>query len=281
LPPRPEDANKGTFGKVLVVGGSRRFVGAPRLAAEAAYRAGAGLVTVAATPELQALTASALPEVTWILVPADDEGMAREAVLTLRNEWQNFSAAVIGPGMGDRESTAAFTWAGLPDAAEVAQGVVIDADTLNVLAAMPDGPERVPANAIMTPHPGEMARLLGRTIAEVQAERLRAANDCARKYGCVAVLKGAHTAIAGPDGRGALSPFANPLLSSAGSGDVLAGIIAGYLAQGLAPFEAACAGVYVHGAAGEALREEYGEGGLLAHELSDRVPRIVRELKQA
>jgi NAD(P)H-hydrate epimerase len=281
LPSRPEDSNKGTFGKVLVVGGSQRYVGAPRLAAEAAYRAGAGLVTIAGTPLLQALTAPALPEVTWLPVPTNDDGMAREAVLALRNEWSGFSAAVIGPGMGSRESTAAFTWAALPDAAEVAQGLVIDADALNVLAAMPDGPERVPANAIMTPHPGEMARLLGRTVAEVQAERLRAANDCARKYGCVAVLKGAHTAIAAPDGRGALSPFANPLLSSAGSGDVLAGIIAGYLAQGLAPFEAACAGVYVHGAAGEALREEYGEGGLLAHELSDRLPRIVRELKQA
>jgi NAD(P)H-hydrate epimerase len=122
--------------------------------------------------------------------------------------------------------------------------------------------------------------LLGTTVAEVQAERLQTARDCATNYGCVVVLKGAHSVIADASGRAALSPFANPLLASAGSGDVLAGVIAGYLAQGLSPFDAACAGVYVHGAAGESLREEYGESGLLAHELSDRLPRVVRELKQ-
>jgi NAD(P)H-hydrate epimerase len=183
--------------------------------------------------------------------------------------------------MGNTESTAAFVWAALADtAADVARGVVVDADALNALAAMADGPERVPPHAILTPHPGEMARLLGRTTAEIQAERLQAARDCAEKYGCVIVLKGAHSVIADLAGRAALSPFANPLLASAGSGDVLAGIIGGYLAQGLTPFDAACAGVYVHGAAGESLREEYGESGLLAHELADRLPRIVRELKQ-
>jgi NAD(P)H-hydrate epimerase len=281
LPARPEDSNKGTFGRVLVVGGSNRFVGAPRLAAEGAYRVGAGLVTIGTTLDVMGLTAPALPEVTWIALDDDDDGIAREAVLTLRPEWPAFDAAVIGPGMGNSESTAAFVWAALADvAADLPRGVVVDADGLNALAAMPDGPERVPSNAVLTPHPGEMARMLGISVAAVQGDRLQTARDCATKYGCAVVLKGAHSVIAGASGEAALSPFANPLLATAGSGDVLAGVIGGYLAQGLAPFDAACAGVYVHGAAGESLRAEYGESGLLAHELSDRIPRIVRELKQ-
>jgi NAD(P)H-hydrate epimerase len=281
VPRRPDDANKGTFGKVLVVGGSERYQGAPRLAAAGAYRAGAGLVTIAAGRERIAALAAGIPEATFLPLEETGGSIARAAVLALRNTWPDYRAAVVGPGMGDSEDTAAFTWAALADiGTDIAGGVVVDADALNAIARMSDGPERVPANAILTPHPGEMARLLDTTVQVVQARRLQAAQECAAKYGCTVVLKGAHSVIATVDGRSALSPFANPLMATAGAGDVLAGIIAGYLAQGAGAFEAACLGVYLHGAAGESLREEYGEAGLLAGELAARLPRVVREIQQ-
>jgi NAD(P)H-hydrate epimerase len=281
LPRRPEDANKGTFGKVLVVGGSARYVSAPALAAAGAYRAGAGLVTIACPAPLVPALAPGLAEATWLPQAASPTGgLPGEAALTLRQEWANYETAIIGPGMGNDEGTRALTWALLADvAADLPRGCVIDADALNALAAFTEGRSRVPANAVLTPHPGEMARLLGTTVAGVQSRRMEAALEAATAFGCTVVLKGAHSVIAHPDGRRSLSPFANPLMATAGTGDVLAGMIAAYLAQGLDPFEAACLGVYLHAAAGESLRQEYGEAGLLAHELAARLPRVVKDLR--
>jgi ADP-dependent NAD(P)H-hydrate dehydratase / NAD(P)H-hydrate epimerase len=281
LPPRPEDGNKGTFGKLLIVGGSRRFVGAPALAATAAYRAGAGLVTIACPDSLVAALAPGIAEATWLpLPPSETGGLQGEAAIALRSEWPGYEAAVFGPGMGNDDDTRALTWAALADiAADLPNGAVFDADALNALATMADAAERMPAKAVLTPHPGEMARLMGTTVAEVQANRLATARAAARRFGCTIVLKGAHTVVAAADGRAGLSPFANPLLATAGSGDVLAGVIGGYLAQGMEPFEAACLGAYVHAATGEAIREEYGDSGLLASELSARLPKVVKELR--
>ena len=279
LPPRPEGANKGTFGKVLVVGGSRRYVGAPGLAAAGAYRAGAGLVTIACPAGIQAALAAGLAEATWLPQAETSEGgLAGESALALRSEWATFEAAVLGPGTGNSEATRALTWAVLPDLADLAGGAVIDADALNALATMPDGARRLPPRAVLTPHPGEMARLLGIPVADVQSRRLPVAREAADRFGCVVVLKGAHSVVAAPGGRTALSPFANPLLATAGSGDVLAGMIAGYLAQGLDPFEAAALGVYLHAATGEALRGEYGVSGLLAGEIAAKLPSVVKEI---
>ena len=279
LPKRPDDANKGTFGNVLVVGGSRQYIGAVQLAAIAAYRAGAGLVRVAAPEGVVDRLAGAAREVTWLpQPPAEDGGLRGESAIGLRNVWQSFSSAVIGPGLGVSSDTRGLVWAALPDLADLEFGAVIDADALNAIASMPDGPERVTANAILTPHPGELARLMGTTVADVQARRLAIAGEAAAKYGCTVVLKGAHSVVAAADGRTSLSPFANPLLATAGSGDVLAGMIAGYMAQGVAPFEAACLGVYLHGAAGEVLREEYGTAGLLAGEIASRLPGVVKDV---
>lgn len=281
LPERPEDANKGTFGKVLVVGGSLRYVSAPRLAAEAAYRAGAGLVTVACPLPLVAISAAGIPEATWLAQPPSEHGgLAGEAAIALRRTWADFESAVIGPGMGLDEETRAFTWAILADiAADLPNGAVFDADALNALAEMPDAALRMPANAVLTPHPGEMARLMETTVADVQARRLAICREAAQRFGCVVVLKGAHSVVAAPDGRTRLSPFANPLLATAGSGDILAGMIGGYLAQGSDAFDAACLGVYLHAATGEALREEYGDAGLLASELATRLPKVVKALR--
>ena len=279
LPGRPEDSNKGTFGRVLVVGGSRRYIGAPRLAATAAYRAGAGLVTVACPEGILPMVAPALAEATWLpQAEMADGSLAGEAAIALRGEWDSFDAAVIGPGMSNTEETRAFTWAVLGDAATAISGVVIDADALNAVAAFPDAHERVPGNAVLTPHPGELARLLHSTVADVQSRRLEVAKEAAAAFGCTVVLKGAHTVIAAADGRARLSPFANPLLATAGSGDVLSGIIAGYIAQGVSPFEAACLGVYVHAAVGEACRADLGTSGLLAGEIATRLPGVVRDI---
>jgi NAD(P)H-hydrate epimerase len=280
LPKRPDGANKGTFGKVLVVGGSRRYMGAPGLAATAAYRAGAGLVTIACPERVAGALAGGIAEATWLpQVAAEDGGLRAETAVELRGEWRNYEAAVFGPGLGNSDDTRALTWGALEDMGiDLERGAVVDADALNAIAAMPDGPERVPANAVLTPHPGEMARLMGITVAEVQSRRLEVAREAAERFGCTVVLKGAHSVICAADGRTRLSPFANPLLATAGSGDVLAGMIGGYLAQGMEPFEAACLGVYLHGATGEALRGEMGDSGLLAGEIAARLPRVVKDV---
>ena len=280
LPARPEDSNKGTFGRLLVVGGCSRYAGAPAMVATAAYRAGAGLVTIACPEPVAKTLAAAVMEATWLPMPvAEDGGLAGESALALRPEWKQFSAAVIGPGMGNTEETRALTWAILEDVRlDLERGAVIDADALNALATMDDAADRLPSNMVMTPHPGEMARLLKTTVADVQGRRLEVAKEAAKRFGCTVVLKGAHSVVAGADGRARLSPFANPLLATAGTGDILAGMIGGYLAQGMEPFEAASLGVYLHGACGESLREEYGGSGLLAGELAARLPRVVKEL---
>jgi NAD(P)H-hydrate epimerase len=282
LPARPVDANKGSFGRVLIVGGSRRYRGAVTLAAAGAYRAGAGLVTIATTGELVDGLAAALPEATWLpLSPGPEGTLAGEAAIALRHEWGAARAAVLGPGLSLTDDTRALTWAVLPDTADCAGGVVVDADALNALAAMDDAPERLHPRVILTPHPGEMARLLHTTVADVQHDRLAAARAAAARFGCIVVLKGAHTVVAGPGGEASLSPFANPLLATAGSGDVLAGIIAGYLAQGAEPFTAARLGTYLHAAVAEALTGEYGRAGLLAGEIAARLPRVVRDLTES
>ncbi|MBA4179414.1 MAG: bifunctional ADP-dependent NAD(P)H-hydrate dehydratase/NAD(P)H-hydrate epimerase [Anaerolinea sp.] len=280
LPKRAEDANKGTFGKVLVVGGSRSYVGAPRLAASGAYRAGAGLVSIACPDTLIPMLAPAIAEATWLpQVTTTDGTLPGEAAITLRAGLHGYSTVVFGPGLSLTDETRALTWALMPDfGIELTRGCVIDADALNALAGMDGAAERIPANAVLTPHPGEMARLLKTTVADVQSRRLEIAREAAAKFGCTILLKGAHSIIAGANGKTALSPFSNPLLATAGSGDVLAGMIGGYLAQGLEPFEAACLGVYLHGATGEALRLEMGEAGLLAGEIADRLPRVVKDV---
>ena len=278
LPLRAEDGHKGAFGSVLVVGGSARYRGAPALAALGAVRAGAGLAAIACPEPIIPSIAPALAEAVWLPQAAGADGaLTGEAAIALRREWAAFDAAAVGPGLGRTGETGALVWALLPDAEEELGGrVAIDADALNALAEMDDGPARAPAGAALTPHPGEMARLLGTGVAEVQANRVGAAREAAGRFGCAVALKGAHTVVAEPGGRARVSPFANPLLAAAGSGDVLAGMIAAWLARGLGAFDAASLGVYLHAAAGEALRAEYGDGGLRASEIAERLPGVAR-----
>ena len=271
LPARSMGGNKGTFGRVLVVAGSDRYVGAARLAAESAYRAGAGLVTLACTARLQTMIAPALPEATYLLLDDDSESATRIAEAAA-----DVDAVVAGPGLGRGVRTRAAVAA----IAGLSSPRVLDADALNELAASGDWAGAVRAGAVLTPHPGEMARLAGTTVDDVQSRRVRIAGESARAWGQTVVLKGAHTIVAAPDGRVAVSPFANPLLAVAGTGDVLAGAIAGMLAQGMAPFEAAGCGVFIHGQAGEDLSEEMGDRGLLASELAAALPRAIRTIRE-
>ena len=276
LPERPRSANKGTFGRVLVVAGSSEYVGAARLAAEASYRAGAGLVTIACTRPVQHMLAASIAEATWL--PLDDENGAISAsnVDLIRERLSAYDVLLIGPGLGQSAGIPTLVDGVLSALPASVRACVVDADALNALAGLPDWPRRLPTPCVLTPHPGEMSRLLNSTVAAVQDSRLSVATASAADWGQTIVLKGAHTVVAAPDGRAAISPHANPLLASAGTGDVLAGAIAGLLAQGLPPFEAAACGVFLHGLTAEELASDLGDRGLLAGDLLPGLPRAIR-----
>jgi NAD(P)H-hydrate epimerase len=281
LPARPRNAHKGTFGRVLVVAGSINYTGAAYLAGAAAYRVGAGLVTLAVPEPLHAILAGQLPEATWILLPHDLGVIAGSAVDVLRPAYAKTQALLIGPGFGTEKQTAAFVrrWLGVEDAPGARRGqlgfvastsvmpedqaaavppLVADADALKLLAEIDGWARRLPRETVLTPHPGEMATLTGLDKDTIESDRLGLARKFAAEWGHVVVLKGAYTIVAAPDGRATVQPFATAALARAGTGDVLAGAIAGLLAQGLAPYTAAVAGAYVHGLAGVAAAQSLG-----------------------
>jgi NAD(P)H-hydrate epimerase len=188
---------------------------------------------------------------------------------------------LIGPGIGQSEGVADNVVGGiLASVLGNVRACVIDADALNALAAIDDWRRHLLRPSVLTPHPAEMARLLGCGAADVQSDRLNVAMKAAADWGHVVVLKGAHTIVAAPDGRAVISPHANPLLATAGTGDVLAGTIAGLLAQGTHPFEAAACGVFVHGLAAEELGDDFGDRGLLASDLLPALPRALRTVRE-
>jgi NAD(P)H-hydrate epimerase len=280
LPMRAKSGNKGTFGKVIVVAGSSNYIGAVRLCGEACYRAGAGLVQVAAPAHVRESVAASLPEATWLAINEEDGALASAAVATLAGATSKSDVLLIGPGLSLHGAVRSVVPELLEKLSAASRGAVVDADGLNALAEDHGWERGINARIILTPHPGEMARLLGTTIEAVQAHRLKTAIEAAAAWNQVVVLKGAHTIIAAPEGHAAISPFANPLLAVAGTGDVLAGMIAGLLAQGMGAFEAAAAGVYIHATAAEEMKEEYGDRGLLARELLPAIPRAIRTILQ-
>ncbi|MEX1252938.1 MAG: NAD(P)H-hydrate dehydratase [Dehalococcoidia bacterium] len=279
LPARPANANKGTFGRVLVVAGSKLYVGAARLAALGALRSGAGLVTLACPSSVQPLVAGGMHEVTYLPLPDRDGFVAPEAAVEVARALDSYDVLLIGPGLGQGAAQESFARQLLCALAANGPKVLIDADGLNALATLPHWWERVAAPCVLTPHPGEHSRLTRRAVAGVQRDRLSSARDAAATWGQTVVLKGAYTVVAAPDGRAGVNPYANPALASAGTGDVLAGAIAGLMAQGLSPFEAACCGAYLHAAAAEGLRAVSGDAGLLAGDLLPELPRTLRELR--
>jgi NAD(P)H-hydrate epimerase len=281
LPRRPLVANKGTFGKVLVVGGAAAYVGAPRMAAAAALRGGAGLVTLAVPASLQPVLAGAVAETTFLPLPETTGGaLGPEASAPLAAALPDYDALVIGCGLGRDAATGAFLRAALEAAAGQSDlRVLVDADGLNLLAAAPDWNDWAPRAMVLTPHPGEMGRLLGRPTSEVLGERESLVRVSSARTGQVLVLKGAHTLVGAPDGAVLVSPFALPALATAGTGDVLAGLAGAFLAQGLGAAEAAACGVYVHALAGELVAP--GPSGLVATDLLAAIPRAMADLRGA
>lgn len=275
VPKRPDDSNKGTFGRAVIAGGSKRYPGAVRLAAEAAARSGCGLVTVAAPESIQPLL-TGLPDPTHEPLPSVEGHLnaeaARELLQALRAA--NARALLVGPGLGLTVGTRAFVQhlvAGI-DAIAGLEALVLDADALNVLAEEAAWWERTPIPRVLTPHPGEMARLTGLAVAEVQSRRLDVALEYAQRTQSVVVLKGAGTIVAAPDGRARISEVANSALAHGGTGDVLAGLIVGLLAQGMPPFDAASAAVWVHTEAARQVSEVYGAPSTLASDLLRALP---------
>jgi hydroxyethylthiazole kinase-like uncharacterized protein yjeF len=252
MPPRPATAHKGLYGNVLVVGGDHGMAGAAAMAAEAALRCGSGLVRVATRPEHVAPLVARTPEVMPMGI---ESGQDFEPLLAAAN------VLVVGPGLGQSDWSKHL----LQRAVASGKPTVLDADGLNLLASgAVQGPE-LADNRVLTPHPGEAARLLGCTSAEVQSDRFAAAEALQARYGGVVVLKGNGSLIAG-DGQLLLSDYGNPGMASGGMGDVLSGVIGSLLGQGLDPLEAAALGVCLHGAAAD-LAAEIGQRGLAATDL--------------
>ena len=299
LPERPLHGHKGTFGSTLVLGGSSNYVGAPLLAAAAAARAGCGLVTVASIGQVLASADAVVPEATRLVLPGEMGVIGPAAAPILNRELASYDSLLIGPGLTQEKAASELIEALLgwretahrgslgfvdrrkePGVGTVMPPLVLDADALNLMAANRTCLERLPKECVLTPHPGEMARLLDITVEEVQKDRIGIAVSAAGRWQVVVVLKGAFTVIAEPGGMVSLAPFANPALASGGTGDILAGAVASLLAQGLAPFAAARCAVYLHGLAGELAREEYGESGVVASDLLPRLPKAVTMIRQ-
>jgi NAD(P)H-hydrate epimerase len=301
LPKRPNDSHKGTFGKTMVVAGSLLYPGAASLASSGALRVGAGLVTLA-TGRSVVMVPGRPSEITLRPLPEEGWGvLGLEAARELLGHLEGYTALLIGPGLGREEPTKAFLNLLLGLDTPRQRGAigfrigtsqekpseqrhelpptVIDADGLNLLSDIENWWQHLPkGHAVLTPHPGEMKRLL--KIDELPGDPVQAAAEAAKQWGQIVVLKGATTVVANPEGRTAINDGGNAALATAGTGDVLSGAIAGLLTQGLLPFEAAVAGVYLHSLAGRILRDDMGDAGTIASDLLARLPLAIKSLKK-
>jgi hydroxyethylthiazole kinase-like uncharacterized protein yjeF len=279
LPPRSFASHKGTFGHLVVMAGSGGKTGAAVLAAEAGLRIGAGLVTAAVPASLNDILEVKLTEVMTLPLPEAEgaRALGGRALTPLKDFLTDKTAVALGPGLGTHPETQELVRHVVRDCP---LPLVIDADGVNALAGQLEVLRGSPGPRILTPHPGEMARLLGTTSREVQARRLDTAREVAEAHKAWVVLKGAQTVVADPEGRVSLNPTGNPALASGGTGDVLTGLIGGLLAQGLAPWDAARLGVYLHGLASDYLEEVIGPRGHIAGDLLTGFPELLTEFTQ-
>lgn len=274
---RPAESHKGTFGHALLIGGSVGLTGAVAMAAYAALRSGAGLVTAALPESLVPVIDGVLTEVMITPLPEAGEALiGLEALAVIDNLMGTVSVGAIGPGLTDHTEAAAvlrhiLQRAGIP--------LVIDADGLNALVGNTDIFKGRQVPIVLTPHPGEMSRLTGKSVTEIQANRLEVARHYACQWGVTLVLKGNKTVVADPFGNIYINITGNPGMATAGSGDVLCGLITGLIAQGLKATQAAIAGVYLHGLAGDRVAAQKGQRGLLAGDLIAALPDILREFE--
>jgi NAD(P)H-hydrate epimerase len=277
FPPRPRESHKGTYGYLLIVGGSLGKTGAAALAARAAMRAGAGLVTTATAASQQPTVAGLVVEsMTEPLVETAAGSVAlaaRERVVELARARD---AVAVGPGLGLADDTQELARC---LAREVDRPLVLDADALTAIAGRLELLRSSPAPRCLTPHPAEMARLLATSVAEIQRDRVGSARAVAVEYGAHVALKGATTVVAAADGRVFLNPTGNPGMASGGTGDVLTGMVGAFLARGMAPTDALVAAVYLHGLAGDLAAARVGEESLIAGDLIEALPSAFAALR--
>ncbi len=285
IPPRPPASHKGSYGRVLVVAGSTGMTGAAALASEAALRAGAGLVTLATPKHLNAILESLLPEVMTLPLPETAAGSLAESATSAILEFAEKTKSVlaIGPGLSQHSETVALVHRLVRENREQGLGLrmVVDADGLNALAHATLGEAAIRRlllqlgkEAVLTPHPGEMARLTNTPVSTLEADRIRTAQQFANEHGVTLVFKGAPTVIGHPNGDVWVNSTGNPGMATGGMGDVLTGIIAGLMAQGVPSERAAVLGVYLHGLAGDIAAEAVGMHGLIASDVLKAVPQV-------
>lgn len=304
LPARNPNSHKGSYGKTLIIGGSANYTGAPGMAARAAYRTGTGLVTVGTPAPVANALAAHLFEPTWLLFPHDMGVLAESAAPLIRKEAENYTGMVIGCGINhekttremlrtllsqNQHKTASKRAIGFMMPSTNAQAeesaskplppLIIDADGLNLLSEIDEWWKLLPEGTILTPHAGEMGRLAQLERETVENDRWNIVTQKAKEWNCIILLKGAHTLIAAPDERIGVLPFKTSALSTAGTGDILAGLIGGFLAQGVKPFDAALIGGYIHGLAGlHAGRITTNERATMAGDVLDALPQIFKAL---
>ncbi|MFO1489414.1 MAG: NAD(P)H-hydrate dehydratase [Kiritimatiellia bacterium] len=275
LRPRARDSHKGTYGRVLVLGGSPGLSGAAGLAARGALAAGAGLVDVVVPPDLVTATGAGVP---GAMVHAGETGREGGLSADVWDRWQSrltdIDAVVAGPGLGASADTLQLLRRMLLIAS---RPMVLDADALNAFAGRAHWIEKRSGSVVLTPHPGELARLVGMSVEEVQADRLKAADTLAGLTGAVVVLKGEGTLVVQTGREPHLNLNGNPGLARGGSGDLLSGLLGGILAQGVEPFDAACLAVWLHGRAGDLAAWRHGPAGMQVTDVADALPQAWRD----
>jgi len=274
MPDRPLDAHKGSFGTLMIAAGCSNFPGSVLLAGRGAYRAGVGLVRIAVPNSLPPALAGYLPEATWLMLPQKDGAFSLDSLPLLLNNLEKVNALLIGPGWSQSESVSEFLQQLLKEAQ--LPPLVIDADGLRHLAKITDWYKKLPKGSVLTPHPGEMSALTGMDIASIQADRMETARKFAVQWGQVVLLKGALSVVASPQGQVMVVPVATPALARAGTGDVLAGMLAAFIAQGMESFQAAAAAAWVHARAGQMAAEElFTTASVLASDVIEFIPQAI------
>lgn len=277
LPNRPIDSNKGTFGKVLTIAGCFNYQGAAYLSAVSSLKIGAGLVSLASIVKVIDNISALTPNLTFYpLQDFENTCIEENAFSQLEPIIKNYNVIAIGPGLSEHPHVQKFVKKALERLSDFEIPVVIDADALNIISEL--NITKLPKNSIITPHPKELSRLLNTTVEEIQKDRISAAKNASEKYKCVTVLKGNETVICSKNYLVAINTSGNSALAKAGSGDVLTGIIAGLISQGMQTEDAAKLGVFIHGLSGEAASENLTQYCVLAQDLIDHIPEAIKRI---
>ena len=275
LKKRSRDSHKGDFGHVFILAGSRGLTGAAALCSNAALRSGAGLVTLGIPASLNSIMSRKLTEVMTISLAETKEGtLSLKAEGDILKKIKTSDVVVLGPGLSQYPETQKLINRLI---LKIGKPMVMDADALNAISKNTGALKKIKSRFAVTPHPGEMSRLINKSMEYVKNNRLIVAKKFSHDYNAVVVLKGAGTVVAAPDGKYYINTTGNPGMATAGSGDVLTGIIAGLLGQRLNMFNAARLGVYIHGLAGDLAAKDKGEIGLIAGDILEKIPYAIRK----